>query len=68
VTFQGGVSVSSNKRPLVVWLTAASQHFQKARVATFRLPYHFIVASQWDGNPEFTVHAVCCIRMLLEQR
>jgi len=35
VTFQGGASVSSNKRQLVVWLTAASQRFQKARVANF---------------------------------
>jgi len=28
---------------------------------TFRLPYHFIVASQWDGNPAFTVYAECYI-------
>jgi len=27
VMFQGGVSVSSNKRSLVVWLTLASQCF-----------------------------------------
>jgi len=33
--FQGGVSVSSNKCPLVVWLTTASQRFHKARVANF---------------------------------
>jgi len=39
VTFQGGVSVSNNKRPLVVWLAATSQRFQKARVAN--LPTSF---------------------------
>ena len=55
------------------WLMAASQCFQKAnswqrhnafgkpRLWTFRLPYHFIVASQWDGNPAFTVHGECYI-------
>jgi len=35
MTFQGGVSVFSNKLPLVVWLTAASQCFQKAKVTNF---------------------------------
>jgi len=35
VTFSGGLSVSSNKRPHVVWLTATSQRFQNARVANF---------------------------------
>jgi len=57
VTFQSGVSVPSKKCPLVIWLTAVSQRFQKARVRTFRLPHHFIVVSQWDENPAFTVHA-----------
>ena len=35
VTFQDGASVSSNKSPLVVWLTVASQCLHKARVANF---------------------------------
>ena len=63
VTFQGGVSVSSNKRPLEIWLTAASQRFQNARVANFptSLSFYCIVASQWDGNSSFTVHAECYI-------
>jgi len=51
----------------VVCLPAASQCFQKAGVRIFRPPYHFIVASQWDGNPPFTVNAsshlsTACIR------
>jgi len=41
----------------VVWLTAVSQNFQIARVANFQLRFHSIVASQWDCNPGFTVHA-----------
>ena len=37
VTFHGWVSVSNNKPSLVVWLTVASQRFQKARVANFHI-------------------------------
>jgi len=33
----------------------------KARVEKFPISYHFIVASQWDGNRAFTVHAECYI-------
>jgi len=39
--FQGTVSASSNKHPLVVWLPAASQCFQKARVANFKTSLSF---------------------------
>ena len=35
--------------------------FRKPGLQTFRLPYHFIVASQWDGNPAFKVDAQCYI-------
>jgi len=35
--------------------------FRKPDLRTFRLPYHFIVASQWDGNPALTVLAECYI-------
>ena len=47
----------------MVWLTTSSQYFKKARVANFVFvtPLHCIVASQWDGNAAFTVHAICCI-------
>jgi len=70
VTFQGGVSVSSNKRPLVVWLTAASQRFQKARVSNFptSLSLYTVVASQWDVNPASQCMQSATLRMLLEQR
>ena len=43
--------------PHVVWLTATSQCVQTNRVAN-RLRCHSIVASQWGGYPESTVHAV----------
>ena len=60
MTFPGGVSIASNKRPFVVWLTAASQRFpEKQGCELFDFPT--IVGSQWDGNPAFTVHAECYI-------
>ena len=62
MTFQGGVSVSSNKRPLVgfdSWLRHNA--FRKPGLRTFRLPYHVTALSQWDWNPAFTVHAECYI-------
>jgi len=61
VTFQSGVSVFSNQRAHVVWLTVASQCFKIARLRTFRLHTYSICASQRDGNPAFTAHAVRCI-------
>jgi len=61
VTFQGGISVSSNQRLLVLWRIASPQCFQIARVADFRICSHVAAASQWDGNPAFTMHAVCYI-------
>jgi len=44
-----------------LWLDSRLRHnaFRKPGLQTFRLSYHFIVASQWDGNPAFTVHAEC---------
>jgi len=52
-----------------LWFDSRLRHnaFKKPGLQTFRLPYHFIVASQWDGNPAFTVHAsshlsTVCIR------
>jgi len=60
--FQGAVSVS--RRQLVMWFDSRLRHnaFRKSGLQTFRLPYHhFIVASQWDGKPAFTVHAECYI-------
>jgi len=46
-----------------LWFDSWLRHnaFRKPGLRTFRLPYHFIVASQWDGNPTFTVHAGCYI-------
>jgi len=46
-----------------LWFDSALCHnaFAKPGMRTFRLPYNFIVASQWDGNPAFTVHAECYI-------
>jgi len=59
VTFQAGVSVSSNKRPPVVWLTAASQRFQKARVANFptSLSFHSCVTI----GRESSFHSACSV-------
>ena len=59
VTFQGGVSVSSNKRPLVVWLTAASQCFQRAGVANFptSLSFYSCVTMGWESS----VHSECIL-------
>jgi len=44
-----------------LWFDSWLRHnaFRKPGLRTFRLPNHFIVASQWDGNPPFTVHAEC---------
>jgi len=57
MTFHGGVSVSSNKRPLVVWLMAASQRFQKARVANF--PTSLTFYSCVTMGRESGVHSAC---------
>ena len=60
LTFQGGVSVSSDKHPLVVRLTAASQCFQKARVANFPTSLSFYSCiTMWR---ESSFHSAC--RML----
>jgi len=61
LTFHGGVlfpAISARLR-LDSWLRHNA--FRKPGLRTFRLPYHFIVASQWDSNPVFTVHAECYI-------
>jgi len=44
-----------------LWFDSRPRHsaFRKPGLQTSRLPYHFIVASQWDGNPAFAVHAEC---------
>jgi len=57
VTFQGGVSVSSNKHPLVVWLTATSQCSQTARVANFPTSLSFY--SSVTMGREASVHSAC---------
>jgi len=57
VTFQGGVSVASNKRPLVVWLMAASQRFQKARVANFQTSLSFYSCVTMGRESNF--HSAC---------
>jgi len=46
-----------------MWFDPRLRHntFRWPRLRTFRLRYHVIVVSQWDGNPAFTVHAVCYI-------
>jgi len=46
-----------------LWFDSRVRHsaFRKPGLRTFRLSYHFIVASQWDGNPALTVHAECYI-------
>jgi len=58
VTFQGRVSVSSNKRLLFVCLTAVSQCFQIARVANFPTSLSFYIVGvtmRWESN----VHSAC---------
>jgi len=60
VTFQGGVSVSSNKRPFIVCLTAASPRFQKTKVANFPTSLSFY-CSLTMGRIS-SVHSAC--RML----
>jgi len=42
-----------------LWFDSQLRHnaFRKPELRNFRLPYHFIVASQWDGNPAIAVHA-----------
>jgi len=59
--FQGEVSVASNMSPLVVWLTTASQRFQKTRVANFPTFLPFYSCVTLGRNPDFTVHAECYI-------
>ena len=51
-------SVSGNKRLHVVWLTAASQCFQIARVANFSTSLSFYNCVTVGGNPAFTVHVI----------
>jgi len=48
---------------LSLWIDSRLRHnaFRKPGLQAFRLTYHFIVASQWDGNPAFKVDAQCCI-------
>jgi len=57
VTFQGDISVSSNKRPLVVWLTAALQCFQKARVGDFPTSLSFYSCTTMGR--ESSGHSAC---------
>jgi len=46
-----------------LWFDSRLRHnaFRKPGLRTFRLPYHLIAASKWDGHPPFTVHAECYI-------
>jgi len=46
-----------------LWIDSGLRHnaFKKPGLQTFRLPYHFIVASQWSRNLAFTAHAECYI-------
>ena len=46
-----------------LWFDSRLLHnaFRKLGLRTFRLPYDFIVASQWDWNPAFTMHAECYV-------
>jgi len=46
-----------------LWFDSRLRHnaFRKPGLRTFRLTYHVILASQWDENPAFTVHAECYI-------
>jgi len=65
--FQNGASVASNQRPYVVWLTAASQRFQIAKVANlraFQLRSHSFIVSQWDEDPMTIVQCCVLLRML----
>jgi len=32
--------------------------YRQPGLRNFRIPSHFVAASQWDGNPAFTMHAV----------
>jgi len=57
VTFQGEVSVSNNKRPLVVWLTVASQRFQKTRIENFPTSLSFDSCVKMGRTS--TVHSAC---------
>jgi len=43
-----------------MWLDSPMRHsaFRYPEMRTFRLRFQFIVASQWDGKPVITVHAV----------
>jgi len=43
-----------------LWFDSRLRHnaFRKPTFRSFWLPYHFMVASQWDGNPAFTMHAI----------
>jgi len=55
--FQDRVSVSSNKCPLVVWLTAASQCFHKASVANFQTSLSFYSCVTMGRESSF--HSAC---------
>jgi len=51
------ISVASNKRPLVVWLTAAWQRFQKVRVANFPTSLSFYSCVTMGRESSF--HSAC---------
>jgi len=57
VTFQGGVSVSSNKPRLWFRLMAASQRFQKVRVAQFPTSLSFYSCATMGRKS--SVHSAC---------
>jgi len=57
--FQGGVSVYSRPLVIVDWLTAASQRFQKARVASF--PTYLSFYSCITMGRESSVQSGCTV-------
>jgi len=58
VTFKGGVSVSSNQRPVVVWLPVASQRFQKV-ISVAKFPTSLSFYSCVTMGRESSVHSAC---------
>jgi len=62
VTFQGGVSVASNKRPHVVWLTTASQCFQVAKVTNFptSLSFYSCVTTERESSVHNSCRVLYC--------
>ena len=62
VTFQDGISVSSNQRLRVLWLTASPQFFQIARVENFpnSLSFYSCVTMGRESNIHNACSVPCC--------